>query len=152
MNTFVLGYKLKTMKYGALVREWPRGYSVWNDDPTNPDGYRILITYGREPSNELLLDLYDVRALEVPPKTLTSRLISLMRASTPLHHLCSLLSLFSLSFFTPTLSTLHSLPPLLLPIFYPTVFFMLPIPATTILTTTTTTTTLATITIATNNK
>ena len=60
LNTFTTSYKLKTMKYGALVREWPRGFSVWNQDATYDDGYRLLVTYAREPSNELLLDIYDV--------------------------------------------------------------------------------------------
>lgn len=59
ISKFTTVYKLKTMKYGAIVREWPSGYSVWNDDATNVDGYRILQTYAADPSRELIDDLYD---------------------------------------------------------------------------------------------
>lgn len=58
-------YKLKTMATGAVVREWPMGYSVWNEDDTAPDGsgYRLLETYKNDPARELVNDLYDVRPL-----------------------------------------------------------------------------------------
>ena len=31
INTFTTAYKLKTMANGAIVREYPKGYSVWVD-------------------------------------------------------------------------------------------------------------------------
>jgi len=45
INTFVTAYKLKTMPMGAIVREWPNGYSVWLEDAGLADGYRILESY-----------------------------------------------------------------------------------------------------------
>lgn len=51
------------MATGALVREWPKGYSVWNEDTSAPDGsgYRLLQTYKNDPTRELMNELYDVR-------------------------------------------------------------------------------------------
>lgn len=51
------------MATGALVREWPLGFSVWNEDTTAPDGsgYRLLQTYKNDPTREMMNDLYDVR-------------------------------------------------------------------------------------------
>lgn len=62
LGTFLTSYKLKTMATGALVREWPNGFSVWNEDVSAPDGsgYRLLETYKNEPSREMMNDLYDV--------------------------------------------------------------------------------------------
>jgi hypothetical protein len=50
------------METGALVREWPMGYSVWNEDLNAPDGsgYRLLQTYLNDPSREIMNELYDV--------------------------------------------------------------------------------------------
>jgi hypothetical protein len=31
LSTFVTAYKLKTMPQGAIIREWPSGYSLWNE-------------------------------------------------------------------------------------------------------------------------
>ena len=51
------------MDTGALVREWPNGYSVWNEDKNAPDGsgYLLLQTYKNDPPRELMNELYDVR-------------------------------------------------------------------------------------------
>jgi hypothetical protein len=67
LGTFLTSYKLKTMATGAVVREWPMGYSVWNEDDTAPDGsgYRLLETYKNDPARELVNDLYDVRTNRV---------------------------------------------------------------------------------------
>ena len=59
INQFTLAYKLKTMKFGAIVREWPSGFSLWNDDSNEPEGYRLLQTYLNEPPSETVLDIYD---------------------------------------------------------------------------------------------
>jgi hypothetical protein len=61
LNAFTTAYKLKTMQYGAIVREWPNGFSVWNEDANEPDGYRVLETYARDPPREMTNELYDVR-------------------------------------------------------------------------------------------
>ena len=67
LGTFSTSYKLKTMATGALVREWPKGYSVWNEDASAPDGsgYRLLQTYKNDPTREIMNELYDVRTLIV---------------------------------------------------------------------------------------
>jgi len=64
---FITVYKLNTMKEGALVREWPKGYAVWNEDAKQPDGYSLLQCYAREPSRELMYELFDA-ANPVDPK------------------------------------------------------------------------------------
>jgi Domain of unknown function (DUF1995) len=61
LNAFTTAYKLKTMQFGAIVREWPNGFSVWNEDANEPDGYRVLETYARDPPREMTNELYDVR-------------------------------------------------------------------------------------------
>jgi len=63
---FVPTYKLRTMKQGALVREWPRGYAVWNEDSSQSDGYSLLQCYAREPTREMVMDLYDAANPEDP--------------------------------------------------------------------------------------
>lgn len=63
LGTFLTSYKLKTMPTGAVVREWPMGFSVWNEDESAPDGsgYRLLETFKNDPARDLVNDLYDVR-------------------------------------------------------------------------------------------
>lgn len=56
---FVTTYKLRTMNQGALVREWPRGFAVWNEDAAQEDGYSLLQCYVREPTREMMDDLFD---------------------------------------------------------------------------------------------
>lgn len=48
------------MTKGAVVREWPSSYSVWNEDASSPDGYSLLQSYRSDPSLELLEELYEV--------------------------------------------------------------------------------------------
>lgn len=59
INTFVTTYKLKTLAQGALVREWPRGYSLWNEDASNEGGYRLLQTYVSDPPIEEIFNVFD---------------------------------------------------------------------------------------------
>ena len=47
------------MKHGAIVREWPSGWSLWNEDASKDDGYRLLDTYATDPSRELVNEIYD---------------------------------------------------------------------------------------------
>jgi hypothetical protein len=62
INPFVTCYKLKTLADGAIVREWPSGFSLWMDDADATEGYTHLQTYVSEPPNETVLDLIDVRS------------------------------------------------------------------------------------------
>ena len=65
LNTFVTSYKLKTLPNGAVVREWPLGYTVWVEDGTKDDGYSMLNNFeGRNPTREEVSDLIDVRIFE----------------------------------------------------------------------------------------
>ena len=48
---------------GALVREWPRGFSIWVADETASDGYTHLQSFVREPTTEIIFDLLDVSIL-----------------------------------------------------------------------------------------
>ena len=66
LNTFTTSYKLKTTKFGAIVREWPLGFSVWNEDSSTEDGYRLLETYREDPPRELVDELYDAANPENP--------------------------------------------------------------------------------------
>ena len=59
INTFTTVYKLKTMQHGAIVREWPSGWSLWNEDASKDDGYRLLETYATDPPRELVNEIYD---------------------------------------------------------------------------------------------
>jgi Domain of unknown function (DUF1995) len=70
LTPFTIVYKLKTLSDGAIVREWPRGYSVWMDDATSPGGYKLLQSYINEPPNEAVNDLFDVRVLHIVTYTL----------------------------------------------------------------------------------
>lgn len=59
LNIFEITYKLRTMPTGAIVREWPAGFSVWNEDPTSDAGYTHLQSYARDPPRELVDDLFE---------------------------------------------------------------------------------------------
>ena len=63
INPFTMYYKLKTLEKGALVREFPAGFSVWMDDLSCPEGFRLLETYLNEPPNEAVNELFDVREI-----------------------------------------------------------------------------------------
>lgn len=61
LNTFVTTYKLKTLAQGAVVREWPQGFSVWNEDPEAEDGtgYSLLDSFTKDPTREMLDEMFD---------------------------------------------------------------------------------------------
>lgn len=67
IDTFVTAYKLKTLAEGAIVREWPRGYSIWNEDAEEEIGYRHLGSFISNPPRELMYDIFD-EANPVPTK------------------------------------------------------------------------------------
>ena len=53
-------YKLKTTSQGAIVREWPAGFSVWVEDAGEAEGYRHLQSFAIDPPYEAIDQLYDV--------------------------------------------------------------------------------------------
>jgi hypothetical protein len=59
LNSFTTAYKLKTMPQGAVVREWPAGFSVWAEDEVEEEGYNLLDTFTKDPARETVNDLYD---------------------------------------------------------------------------------------------
>ena len=60
IDPFQIVYKLKTLTDGAIVREFPNGYSVWMEDENSDGGYELLQSFKKEPSNEAVNDLLDV--------------------------------------------------------------------------------------------
>jgi hypothetical protein len=65
ISTFTTAYKLKTMPKGAVVREWPSSFAVWNEDAKATDGYTLLQCYRSDPTSELLDELYEVQVHHV---------------------------------------------------------------------------------------
>lgn len=59
IKPFSTVYKLKTLARGALVREYPHGYSVWMEDNGSEGGYKLLQSYINEPPNINVLELLD---------------------------------------------------------------------------------------------
>ena len=60
LNTFTTTYKLITLKDGALVREWPKGYSVWAEDTSVNSGYVPLQCYANDPPKDVIQELFEV--------------------------------------------------------------------------------------------
>jgi Domain of unknown function (DUF1995) len=52
-------YYLRTLAWGALTRQWPNAYSVWQEDEGEVGGYRLIQTLDRLPSNPEVQDIYD---------------------------------------------------------------------------------------------
>jgi hypothetical protein len=52
-------YYLRTLPWGALTRQWPSMYSVWQEDETATGGYRLIQSLDRLPSNPEVEDIYD---------------------------------------------------------------------------------------------
>lgn len=52
-------YLLKTLEWGALTRQWPNLYTVWQEDSNASGGYKLLQALERWPSNPELVDLYE---------------------------------------------------------------------------------------------
>jgi len=53
-------YYLRTLPWGALTRQWPAQYSVWQEDADCEGGYRLIKTLDRLPSNPEVEDIYDI--------------------------------------------------------------------------------------------
>mmetsp|Transcript_19458 Transcript_19458/g.36424 ORF Transcript_19458/g.36424 Transcript_19458/m.36424 type:complete len:346 (-) Transcript_19458:251-1288(-) len=53
-------YYLRTLQWGALTRLWPRQFTVWQEDADEADGYRMIKSMDRLPSNPEVEDIYDI--------------------------------------------------------------------------------------------
>lgn len=53
-------YYLRTLAWGALTRQYPQEYSVWQEDENADGGYRLIKTLDRLPSNPEVEDIYDI--------------------------------------------------------------------------------------------
>ena len=52
-------YYLRTLQWGALTRLYPRQFTVWQEDENMEDGYRMIKSLNRLPSNPEVEDIYD---------------------------------------------------------------------------------------------
>lgn len=53
-------YTLRTLQWGALTREWPASYTVWQEDEAEASGYRMIKMLDRLPSNPEVDDIYEI--------------------------------------------------------------------------------------------
>lgn len=53
-------YYLRTLPWGALTRQYPAAYSVWQEDEGAAGGYRLIKNLDRLPSNPEVEDIYDI--------------------------------------------------------------------------------------------
>jgi hypothetical protein len=60
IDPLVYIYYLRTLKWGALTRTWPRAFSVWQEDENAEGGYRLISALDRLPSNPEVEDIYDI--------------------------------------------------------------------------------------------
>ena len=63
-------YYLRTLAWGALTRKYPNQFTVWQEDENEDDGYRMIKSMARLPSNPEVEDIYDIEngALDDPEK------------------------------------------------------------------------------------
>lgn len=61
LDTFTTTYELRTLKDGAIVKEWPGQFSLWFEDSDVEGGYSLAKSSASEPGNEEIFDLFDVR-------------------------------------------------------------------------------------------
>ena len=53
-------YYLRTLSWGALTRQWPAAYTLWQEDADAEGGYKLLANLNnRLPSNPEVEDIYD---------------------------------------------------------------------------------------------
>jgi Domain of unknown function (DUF1995) len=60
LDTLVGTYYLRTLPWGALTRQWPGAYTVWQEDTNAVGGYKLITSLDRLPSNPEVEDIYDV--------------------------------------------------------------------------------------------
>jgi len=53
-------YYLRTLAWGALTRIYPNQFTVWQEDENSDDGYRMIKSMERLPSNPEVEDIYDI--------------------------------------------------------------------------------------------
>jgi hypothetical protein len=53
-------YYLRTLSWGALTRIYPNQFTVWQEDENSDDGYRMIKSMDRLPSNPEVEDIYDI--------------------------------------------------------------------------------------------
>jgi len=53
-------YYLRTLAWGALTRIYPNQFTVWQEDSDSDDGYRMIKSMDRLPSNPEVEDIYDI--------------------------------------------------------------------------------------------
>ncbi len=53
-------YYLRTLAWGALTRIYPLQFTVWQEDADSDDGYRMIKSMERLPSNPEVEDIYDI--------------------------------------------------------------------------------------------
>jgi hypothetical protein len=53
-------YTLRTLQWGALTREWPAAFTVWQEDETESSGYKLIRILDRLPSNPEVEDIYEM--------------------------------------------------------------------------------------------
>lgn len=53
-------YYLRTLAWGALTRIYPNQFTVWQEDENSDDGYRMIKSMDRLPSNPEVEDIYDI--------------------------------------------------------------------------------------------
>ena len=59
IDPLVPTYYLRTLPWGALTRLYPRQFTVWQEDEESDDGYRLIKSLDRLPSNPEVEDIYD---------------------------------------------------------------------------------------------
>jgi hypothetical protein len=52
-------YTLRTLQWGAITREWPAAYTVWQEDENESSGYRLIRMLDRLPSNPDVEEIYE---------------------------------------------------------------------------------------------
>jgi hypothetical protein len=60
IDTLETTYYLRTLAWGALTRQFPETYSVWQEDSNAAGGYRLIKTLDRLPSNPEVEDIFDL--------------------------------------------------------------------------------------------
>jgi Domain of unknown function (DUF1995) len=61
LDSLVGVYYLRTLPWGALTRQWPAAYTLWQEDSNAVGGYKLLANLNnRLPSNPEVEDLYDI--------------------------------------------------------------------------------------------
>ena len=60
IDPLVPTYYLRTLSWGALTRLYPGQFTVWQEDANEDDGYRMIKSMERLPSNPEVEDIYDI--------------------------------------------------------------------------------------------